>query len=127
MKRTGLTLIELMMVIVIIGLLFVISLPRLQAARTRASVATMRSDLRMFGLQQASYHYDSAMYTDDLAALAARGFSQSPEVTIVVNEATSRGWSATASHDHVAMKCFIFVGSAGPVGTAVDEGATDCS
>jgi prepilin-type N-terminal cleavage/methylation domain-containing protein len=127
MQRTGLTLIELMMVIVIIGLVSVISMPRVQAARRRAIVATMRSDLRTLGLQQASYHYDSAMYTDDLAALAARGFSQSPEVTIVVNEATSRGWSATASHDQVATKCFIFVGGAGPVGTAVDEGATACS
>lgn len=127
MKRPGLTLIELMMVIVIIGLLSVISMPRLQAARRHSIAATMRSDLRMLGLQQASYHYDSAMYTDDLAVLAARGLSQSPEVTIVVNEATSRGWSATASHDQVATKCFIFVGSAGPVGTAVGEGAIDCS
>ncbi len=127
MSNRGLALIELMMVIVIIGLLSAISIPRFQGARRRALVATMRTDLRALGLHQASYFHDNSTYTDDIAVLAARGFNLSPDVTAVVNEATLLGWSATASHDQVATECYIFVGNAAPVGTAVNEGAVDCN
>ncbi|UCG89485.1 MAG: hypothetical protein JSW71_20730 [Gemmatimonadota bacterium] len=115
------------MVIVIIGLMTAIVLPRLQRYRERARVATMRSDLRTLGLHQESSYYDRATYTDDLALLQVSGFNPSPDVTVVVNEATFLGWSATASHNQIFTQCYIFVGGAAPVGTAVTEGSVDCS
>jgi hypothetical protein len=125
-NRRGVALLHLLMIVAIIVLLFVISMARLQGARRLAMVTRMRGDLRALGLHEASYFYDNGVYTDDVGALVARGFHLSPEVTVTVNEATSRGWSATASHRQVESKCYIFVGSAGPVGTAVDEGTVDC-
>jgi len=115
------------MVFIILGLLAAIALPRLQGYRKRAWVATMRGDLRALGLHEESSYYDRATYTDDLAVLQAGGFFLSPNVAVVVNEATFLGWSATATHDWTPTQCYIFVGNAAPVGTAAIEGSVNCS
>jgi type II secretory pathway pseudopilin PulG len=115
------------MVLIIFGLLMAIAVPRIEGYRERAMEATMRSDLRALGLHEESSYYDSATYTDDLVLLRARGFFLSPEVSVVVNEATFLGWSATASHNRTPAKCYIFVGHAAPVGTATIEGSVTCS
>ena len=127
MNRRGFTIIELLMAIVILGLLAAIALPRVQGYSKRAMVATMRSDLRTLGLHEESSYYDRATYTDDVAVLQTGGFYLSPDVTVVLNEATFLGWSATATHNRTPTRCYIFVGNAAPVGTAVIEGGVDCS
>lgn len=114
------------MAFMIISLLVSIALPRLQSARRRTYVAAMRSDLRTLGLHQESYYYDKATYTDNPLALQGGGFFASPDVTVIVNEATNTGWSGTAQHVQVLTECYVFVGSAAPVGSATVEGAVDC-
>ena len=125
--RRGFTFVELLMVFAIMGLVTAIAVPRLQSYRQRALVAAMKSDLRTLGLHQESSYYDRATYTDDLALLQLSGFNSSPAVNVVVNEATFLGWSATAIHAQIPTQCYIFVGDAAPVGTAVVEGSVDCS
>jgi len=125
-NRRGLTLLELLMIVAMIVLLLLVSITRLQVVRRRAMVNRMRGELQTLGLQEASYFYDNGVYADDVGALAIRGLHLSSDVTVTVNEATSQGWSATASHGRVGSKCYVFVGSAAPVGTATDEGAIDC-
>jgi len=114
------------MTFMILSLLVTITLPRLQTARRRTYVGAMRSDLRTLGLHQESYYYDKATYTDDLTALQAGGYYASPGVTVIINEATNTGWSGTAQHLEVLTECYVFVGSAAPVGSATVEGAVDC-
>jgi hypothetical protein len=48
-------------------------------------------------------------------------------VRMVVHEATLTGWSATASHPETPARCFLFLRSAAPVGTATRAGEIDCS
>lgn len=127
LNRRGMTLIELMLVCIIIGLLAMIALPRLQHVKDRASVATMKSDLRQFAMHQESYFYDRASYTDDVGLLEADGYQASRNVTISVNEATVTGWSATAQHAETLTECYLFIGNASPLGAATLEGSLECS
>ena len=127
LNRKGMTLVELLLVVTIIGLLSTIAMPRLKHVRDRALIATMKRDLRTFAMHQESHYYDRASYTDDLAALTAAGYSPSPDVTISVNEATVLGWSATAEHSGSMVECYLFVGDASPLGSATIEGNLECS
>ena len=126
-NRRGMTLIELLLVVTIIGLLATIAMPRLKHMKERALIATLKRDLRTFAMHEESHYYDRASYTDDLAALRTGGFSTSPDVTISVNEATFLGWSATAEHAESLVECYLFVGDAAPVGAASTEGSLACS
>jgi prepilin-type N-terminal cleavage/methylation domain-containing protein len=123
----GFTLIELMMVIVIIGLLAAISGPQLSAVRERTVVAVMVSDLRNFATAEESYFYDFSTYSSDPAQVATHGFQTSANVSVAVNEATASGWSATASDQQTPRQCYIYLGTAAPVGSAHSEGMVACS
>ena len=127
LNRRGMTFVELLLVFTIIGLLATIAMPRLKHVKDRALIATIKRDLRTFAMHQESYYYDRASYTDDIDALRAGGFDTSPDVTILVNEATILGWSATAEHAQSLAECYLFVGDAAPVGAATTEGSLKCN
>ena len=122
----GFTLIEMLMVVVIVALVTAIAIPRVQAVRGRAFVATMKSDLRNFAVAEESYFYDFQNYAGDVATLRARGHGASPGVTVLINEATPMGWSATVSHVGTAVRCYLFTGGAAPVGAATEDGDLRC-
>lgn len=126
MKRAGgFTLIELMMVVVIIGLLASVLIPRFANTREKAFMATMKSDLRNLATAEESYFYDYTSYTTSAGALTS--YRPSTGVTITINEATMGGWSATAAHVNTPRQCYLFVGGAAPVGAATQEGQVACS
>ena len=125
-NRYGFTLIEMLMVVVIVGLLTAISIPRIQAVRGRAFVAAMKSDLRNFAVAEESYFYDFQNYAGDMATLQARGHGTSPGVSVLINEATPTGWSATVSHVGTVVRCYLFTGAAAPVGAATEDGLLRC-
>jgi len=121
----GFTLIELMMVVVIIGLLASVLIPRFAHTREKAFMASMKADLRNLATAEESYFYDYTSYTTNLGGLPS--FRPSTGVTIAVNEATMGGWSATASHSSTPRLCYLFVGNASPVGAATVEGQVACN
>jgi prepilin-type N-terminal cleavage/methylation domain-containing protein len=122
-RKHGFTLIELLIVMVIIGILVAVLIPRWANSRDRALQAAMNSDLRNLATAEESYFSDSASYTTSLSALI--GFRSSQGVTVAINQASTGGWSATASHPS-ARQCYLFVGSASPVGAAIAEGQVAC-
>ena len=125
MKSRGFTLIELLIVVVIIGLLAVIAIPKLSNTKQKAYVAQMKSDLKNLATAEEAFFYDSTYYTSSLAAL--NNFRSSTGVTLSVLEATPGGWSAQAVHSQTTRQCVLYQGNATPVAPATSEGKITCT
>ena len=63
--RKGFTLIELLIVVVIIGILAAIAIPKFANTKSKAYIAAMKSDLRNLVTAEESYFSDSAKYATD--------------------------------------------------------------
>ena len=124
-SRNGFTLIELLMVVVIIGLLAAIAIPKFTNTKEKAYISTMKTDLRNLATAEEAFFYDSAKYTVTFAQM--NNYAPTVGVAITVNEATAKGWSATAISVNTSRKCYVFSGTAAPVGTATIEGNISCS
>jgi type IV pilus assembly protein PilA len=121
----GFTLIELLIVVVIIGILASIAIPKFANTKEKTYIAAMKSDLHNLATAEEAYLFDSLTYTTSLAAM--NGWQPTTGVTITVNTATGGGWAATASHSVTTKKCYLFYGSAGPIGPATVEGRITCT
>ena len=125
MKARGFTLIELLIVVVIIGILASIAIPKFANTKQKAYVAQMKSDLKNLATAEEAFFYDSAFYTTSLPAL--NNFRSSTGVTLNVLQATPGGWSARASHAQTSRQCVLFQGNATPVAPATMEGRITCT
>jgi type IV pilus assembly protein PilA len=110
-NNKGFTLIELLIVVVIIGILAAIAIPKFSATRERAYFAAMKSDLKNLATQQEIYYSDHYLYTTNTTNL---GFVSSEGVNVGIGEATNTGWAATATHDALGTGegCAIYYGDA---------------
>ena len=123
-RRNGFTLVELLVVVVVIGILAAIAIPKFAATKGKANFAGMRSDLHNLTTAQESFFYDHSGYTTRLDSLK---YSTSPGDSVTVMEATSTGWSATATNpDSYPHFCALFMGSAAAVSPATTQGVVAC-
>ena len=124
-SRRGFTLIELLIVVVIIGLLATIAIPKFSNTKEKAFVGAMKSDLRNLATAEEAFFYDSAHYTTNFALM--NNFAPSSGVVLVVSQATGSGWSATTTSLYApGRQCALFSGSATPVAPATIEGRITC-
>jgi prepilin-type N-terminal cleavage/methylation domain-containing protein len=123
-SRRGFTLIELLIVVVIIGILAAIAVPKFNSTKGKAHAAALKGDLHNLSTAQESYFYTWQTYTADTSALNWKG-STGSSLTIV--NATRGGWSATATHPlSYPLTCAMFQGSVAPVAPATVEGVITC-
>jgi len=120
----GFTLIELLIVVVIIGILAAIAIPKFQTTKGKANAAALKSDLRNLATAEESYMFDNNSYSSVVSALS---FNQSPGVVLTVTTATASGWGAIATHPaSYPLTCALYFGNVAPVAPATVEGLIGC-
>ncbi|PYO95450.1 MAG: pilin [Gemmatimonadetes bacterium] len=114
MNRKGFTLIELLIVVVIIGILAAIAIPKFANTKAKAYIASMKSDLRNLVTAEEAYFADSVKYS---ATLGTIGLA-----------AGNGGWSVTVTNNNLTtplVTCAIFINTAA-LAPAASEGAPAC-
>ncbi|TVP56729.1 MAG: prepilin-type N-terminal cleavage/methylation domain-containing protein [Gemmatimonadales bacterium] len=133
MNKKGFTLIELLIVVVIIGILAAIAIPRFSQTRERAFVSSMQSDLRNLQTIQEQFYADPAneyTYAVPSALVTDALFATSSGVSVVAGDGNQSGWFATVEHAGMPddeNQCAIAIGEAdNPLDATVASGVIVC-
>ena len=118
MNRKGFTLIELLIVVVIIGILAAIAIPKFSNTKEKAVVSALKSDLRNLASAQESYYADFTTYTTNLGTY----FTSSAGNTVTIGTGDGTHWEATASNAGTSQTCVM-----GSNTSATGDGAPACS
>src|SRR5688500_18443398 len=106
-NRKGFTLIELLIVVVIIGILAAIAIPKFANTKEKAVVASMKSDLRNLVTAQEAFFSDNQDYAGGTyvgngtvytqagtgGAASTLAFTPSSNNTVAVTYVNAAGWS----------------------------------
>jgi prepilin-type N-terminal cleavage/methylation domain-containing protein len=128
-NKKGFTLIELLIVVVIIGILAAIAIPKFSSTREKAYFSSMKADLKNLASQQEIYYSTHYTYSSSLTNL---GFVATDGITIVT-AGDPDGWNANAVHAAMTGEgCNVYYGSgasatATGVGGAAQAGEIACT
>ena len=140
MNRKGFTLIELLIVVVIIGILAAIAIPKFANTKQKAIVASMKSDLRNLVTAQEAFFSDNNDYAgatvngnqvNGVAGAGRVSFVPSTGNVLVLTYINASGWKATMTNPAVTGTpgtCGIYTGPAAntPNAAVTREGAPGC-
>ena len=125
--RKGFTLIELMVVVVIIGLLAAIAVPKLAGSKDKAKLASVKTDLRNLMTVQEAYYSDHAAYAPDYATLQTGTNNTLSSGNTATVAGTASGFTATVTNSLISSgltTCTVQV-AAGAAATV--DGVMTCS
>ena len=122
--RKGFTLIELLIVVVIIGILAAIAIPKFANTKEKAYVASMKADLKNLTNVQEAFYADSGKYAGKADLKNNYAWNTSQGNTILGVDGDPTGWSASLKNAAVksVVSCNIFAG--GPAGAATTNKGT---
>jgi len=101
-NRKGFTLIELLIVVVIIGILAAIAIPKFAATKDKAKLASVQTDLRNIITAQEAYFADFTTYAATPTVLVtANLINLSSGNTDGGGAAVASGWTATISNTSI--------------------------
>jgi type IV pilus assembly protein PilA len=127
-NQKGFTLIELLIVVVIIGILAAIAIPKFASTKEKAYITAMKSDLRNMMTAQESYFSDYSTYSANTTDL--KGFSQTTGVHVAIDGSVTdgAGWYASSTHNSLtaSQTCQIAVGAAATT-KGLNEGEPKCT
>ena len=126
--RDGFTLIELLIVVVIVGILAGIAIPKYSSVKEKSYIAAVTSDLKIMATQMEIYQAENLVYPADITLLV--DFTSSNGVNVTINEALAgTGWAATGNHDGLTgSQCGFYYGdgSAANAVPATSPGVVMC-
>src|SRR5437667_4839349 len=104
MNRKGFTLIELLIVVVIIGILAAIAIPKFANTKEKAYIASMKSDLRNMVTAEEAYFADSVKYSTNVqcanpAAAGTVSWCATTGNTLQANPTVGTGTQARSEED----------------------------
>ncbi|MGA9838723.1 MAG: prepilin-type N-terminal cleavage/methylation domain-containing protein [Gemmatimonadaceae bacterium] len=124
-KREGFTLIELLIVVVIIGILAAIAIPKFANTKDKAYITAMKSDLRNMVTAEEAFFSDSSAYTTNETAM---NFRQSTGVNPPTITVGAGYWTATITHSMLTgHTCAIAINTTNPLVTSAGEGEPVCN
>ncbi len=123
MDRRGVTLVELLITMALMGLLAAI-VTKAVTGKTVVAQAVLKSDLRNMAAAQEAYFSDHLAYAETVGEL---GFQASQNVNFLLR-AHATGWSARSSHElNPEYRCALYIGrSVEPYSPATEEGKINC-
>ncbi len=126
MNRKGFTLIELLIVVVIIGILAAIAIPKFASTKDKAKLASVKTDIRNFMTAEEGYFSDFATYNNFAALQANQGFTLSAGNASTASAGTPGGYSITVQNSSISgtpNQCTVLVGS---VAATTNDGVITC-
>src|SRR4029077_8301455 len=118
--RKGFTLIELLIVVVIIGILAAIAIPKFANTKSKAYITAMKSDLRNLVTAEEAFFADSSKYTSTIGQLK---YSNTTGVNAPAITTGAGFWTATTTHTQLAgSTCGIGVNTTNPLVATAGDG-----
>ncbi|HEY7233736.1 MAG TPA: prepilin-type N-terminal cleavage/methylation domain-containing protein [Gemmatimonadaceae bacterium] len=125
--RKGFTLIELLIVVVIIGILAAIAIPKFANTKNKAYVTAMKSDLRNLVTAEEAFFSDSTYYTSATNLTTRQTWKSSTGVGVPAVTTGAGFWQATVTHSQLAgATCGIGVNTTNPIVTTAGDGEPSC-
>jgi len=129
------TLVELLVVVMIVGILAAMAIPRYASSREKAFFTAMKSDLKNLVAAQEIYstanysQYAGAAGSDLSGGVAGLEFTPSHGVSVTLREVAQSGWSADATNSalRASQKCAVFMGGATALAPAQTPGLVTCT
>ncbi|MBM4188335.1 MAG: prepilin-type N-terminal cleavage/methylation domain-containing protein [Gemmatimonadetes bacterium] len=113
-KTAGFTLIELLIVVVIIGILATIAIPKFAATKDKAKLSAIRSDIRNVMTAQEAYWADFGTYASLAQLQSATNYTFSGANNAIIVSPTATGYTTTVSNSTIASgidECTVQVGA----------------
>jgi len=125
-KRKGFTLIELLIVVVIIGILAAIAIPKFAATKDKAKLSSVKTDVRNIMSLMEGYASDSGKYVSPTVANIPK--STGNDITAATANANGNGYTITVTNTSISAgqkTCTVKVGA--DAATESDDGKIICS
>lgn len=120
----GFSLIELLVVLLVIGVLVGLAIPRYHEYKRRYYVTTMVTDLRNLATTEEAYWNITGTYSTDLRLIQ---YNSSPRVSISMVSADTLGWAAKANYAGDSAMCAIYYGTAPVLAPATLKDVIGCT